>query len=119
MELKGSFPRSQNPTTGPHLEANELSPHSISLRSILMLYLDLCLGLPNYLSLFLNQYIVRVSRPHLCYMEGQSRPHGFESPNNIWLIDAEGNTNFNHNITPPLSEPRFYPVTANGLIITY
>jgi hypothetical protein len=48
MEPEGSLPYSQEPSTGPYSEPDQSNPsHPISLRSILILYTYLRLGLPS------------------------------------------------------------------------
>jgi hypothetical protein len=50
MELEGSLPYSQVPSTGAYPDPDQSSlyhPHSISLRSILILFTRLHLGLPS------------------------------------------------------------------------
>jgi hypothetical protein len=48
MELEGSLPCSQEPSTGPYPKPDQSNPyHSISLRSILILFTHIRLGLPS------------------------------------------------------------------------
>jgi hypothetical protein len=47
MEPEGSFPCSQEPSTGPYPEPDQSYPHNPIQRSILILSTHLCLGLPS------------------------------------------------------------------------
>jgi len=50
MEPEGSFPYSQYPATGSYPEPDECNPHppTVSLRSILILFSNLYLGLRKH-----------------------------------------------------------------------
>jgi hypothetical protein len=57
MELEGSLPCSQEPSTDPYPQTIQSNPyHPISLRSILILFTHLRLGLPNGLNPALFKY---------------------------------------------------------------
>jgi hypothetical protein len=51
MDAEGSLPYSQQPATGPYPEPDESSPlppsFPVSLRSVLILFSRICLGLPS------------------------------------------------------------------------
>jgi hypothetical protein len=77
MEPEGSFPSSQEPSTGPHSEPDRSNPyHPISLRSILILSTTYVFVFPVVSFLLVSPSIsyMRSSSPHSCYMPGPSHP---------------------------------------------
>jgi hypothetical protein len=78
MEPGGSLPCSQEPSTGPDPEPDQSNPyHPISLRSILIFFTHLRLGLPSGLfpsGLPTNILYAFLFSPYSCYMPCPSHP---------------------------------------------
>jgi hypothetical protein len=83
MEPEVSSPYSQEPPTGPYPEPS----HPVSLRSILILYIHLRLGLPNgFFPLLVVPPIsyMHSSSPNSCYMPWPSHPPWHLHSNYVW-----------------------------------
>jgi hypothetical protein len=89
MESESSLRCSKEPSTDPYSEPDQSSPyhpHSISVKSILILSTHVLLDLPSGLFhlTFPPVSYMHSSYPYSCYMLCSSHPHWLDHSNYIW-----------------------------------
>jgi len=88
MELEGSLPCSQAPTTCSYLDPNESTPSltsvSFNIRCNIMLWSKRWSSKQSHFIRFTHQNLVWIFFSPVCYMSCLSHQPCFDNPNNIW-----------------------------------